>query len=833
MAIHATRDHWRRAGAREADSQSGGVPGSAAPPALVPLSGLATTTADAWPVPSGHETAATDRAESLRRSFVQRASSENRADTLGGLVFGDPAVSIVRRAGSAGRPLDGAVAADLGTRLGADFTRARIHTDSNADAVTQSVDAAAMTVGTDIFFKRGAYAPNTRAGRELLAHELTHVRQNQGGQSATMTSLRALSIGRADDPAEREAEATARAVMNGAAPPEAQASDTPSTTVVRRKLIYAPKGTKPGKGEVVDSLPSAKLTVLERIMAEYYLTSSSKHSITYESNADLKKKMADAASNPPDSFFLSLKSLDDLDLFVQKLQDAKITPASSMANALEARRQRLQKKWNASLGPAPTLPKPLRDPLYTPPKDSHKTAASRKGRDDAGFKKVPNPVEGTAGKTTASVNVALIERERKSGSRFQVGETHLSVCATCGFPSDTCMFEVDHQQPWSDIRKQLHRLADGMRMDSALYKQIQTTTPGFDRFFLVQGVPGTPGCKVLLTEECANVFSNNLNNLMRICRKCNGPWGKSDMATWVWFGKTSLFGKPFIDYCFPSGIPDVPTTQVISTTENGQGLGKAARSWFETRHLPVLRDQQVMERLRAIFHDSLMQQTTLRAQSEVESDPVKKKKMMSEAKYAERKNMAIKGTVGATATYFGNEDLLGVPKPKEKKMSRMREDSPERVVKKIEGVFADREERKQNERLKRRDSYGDGRNRAYSGGNPEAPTKKRKKDADAYNVGFAEGQQAHAAELRLGEQAAIDCDGGASQAAREKIKAGRSPGFIQGFNNFWRLRERAYFRGRDDGQNRRRLNHGQVPQPPHGRDRLLMDYMDGYNDGRG
>ena len=67
-------------------------------------------------------------------------------------------------------------------RFDADFSGVRIHTDSHADELARSVDAQAFTVGRNVVFGAGHYAPNTERGKRLLAHELTHVIQQQGGQ---------------------------------------------------------------------------------------------------------------------------------------------------------------------------------------------------------------------------------------------------------------------------------------------------------------------------------------------------------------------------------------------------------------------------------------------------------------------------------------------------------------------------------------------------------------------------------------------------------------------------------------------------------------------------
>jgi len=62
-------------------------------------------------------------------------------------------------------------------RFGHDFSRVRVHNDSKAADTAQAVRAKAFTVGRDIAFGGGKYAPDTHGGRRLMAHELAHVVQ--------------------------------------------------------------------------------------------------------------------------------------------------------------------------------------------------------------------------------------------------------------------------------------------------------------------------------------------------------------------------------------------------------------------------------------------------------------------------------------------------------------------------------------------------------------------------------------------------------------------------------------------------------------------------------
>lgn len=62
-------------------------------------------------------------------------------------------------------------------RFGADFSGVRVHTDDAAARQSKKIDAAAFTTGRDIHFARGKFQPDTAAGKELIAHELTHTIQ--------------------------------------------------------------------------------------------------------------------------------------------------------------------------------------------------------------------------------------------------------------------------------------------------------------------------------------------------------------------------------------------------------------------------------------------------------------------------------------------------------------------------------------------------------------------------------------------------------------------------------------------------------------------------------
>ncbi len=67
--------------------------------------------------------------------------------------------------------------------IGADFSQVRLHTDEKAAEMNESVQARAFTHGQDIYFNKGEYQPESPEGKRLLAHELTHVTQQNGGHT--------------------------------------------------------------------------------------------------------------------------------------------------------------------------------------------------------------------------------------------------------------------------------------------------------------------------------------------------------------------------------------------------------------------------------------------------------------------------------------------------------------------------------------------------------------------------------------------------------------------------------------------------------------------------
>ncbi|OKH17742.1 hypothetical protein NIES208_07925 [[Limnothrix rosea] IAM M-220] len=93
----------------------------------------------------------------------------------------------INQARGTGQKLPNFLKPKMEQAFGHDFSNVRIHNSSNADHLNHSIRAKAFTTGQDIFFRKGQYQPHSHTGQTLLAHELTHVVQQQSPSSRIQT----------------------------------------------------------------------------------------------------------------------------------------------------------------------------------------------------------------------------------------------------------------------------------------------------------------------------------------------------------------------------------------------------------------------------------------------------------------------------------------------------------------------------------------------------------------------------------------------------------------------------------------------------------------------
>jgi hypothetical protein len=163
-----------------------------------------------------------------KRSPVRRATPRREGAT---------AAKVKEPLRSPGRPLPAGPRAAMESRFGHDFSRIRIHDDSAAASASEAMNARAYTVGDDLVFGAGEFAPERPGGAHLLAHELAHAVQHEEAGAVDADRLDA-----SGDAPEREAADAADAVLTGSRPRLSHASQPGGAAAVGRQ----PKDTSPG-----------------------------------------------------------------------------------------------------------------------------------------------------------------------------------------------------------------------------------------------------------------------------------------------------------------------------------------------------------------------------------------------------------------------------------------------------------------------------------------------------------------------------------------------------------------------------------------------------------
>lgn len=193
---------------------------------------------------------------------------------------------------TSGSSLDSGTQQFMESRFGRDLSDVRVHTNSAAAASARAVNASAYTVGKQIVFRENQYRPNTVAGKNLLAHELTHVVQQNSApttvqrsnassrdslpdKAAPSMSRRAVTagpiqIGPSGDSFEREADSVARYVMQTSSPAVKPAISTMSggQRVQLRRRVFDGGSPPFSRGSTLPYREATELLSCIRIMGE-------------------------------------------------------------------------------------------------------------------------------------------------------------------------------------------------------------------------------------------------------------------------------------------------------------------------------------------------------------------------------------------------------------------------------------------------------------------------------------------------------------------------------------------------------------------------------------
>src|SRR5262249_53993224 len=106
-----------------------------------------------------------------------------------GIAHTEAPPSVHQTLSKSGQPLDASARAFMEPRFGQDFSHVRVHTDPQAAQSAADVSARAYTVGNNVVFGAGQYAPGTNAGDSLIAHELTHTVQQSSVANLNSTTM--------------------------------------------------------------------------------------------------------------------------------------------------------------------------------------------------------------------------------------------------------------------------------------------------------------------------------------------------------------------------------------------------------------------------------------------------------------------------------------------------------------------------------------------------------------------------------------------------------------------------------------------------------------------
>ncbi|CAD5959525.1 hypothetical protein NO976_03165 [Planktothrix agardhii] len=173
-------------------------------------------------------------------SAIQREGEEEEIQakpqnkSLGGGAVSTDIETTIQSAKSGGSPLDAGLQRKMGKAMGADFSGVKVHTDSQSDKLNRSLSSRAFATGPNLFFKQGEYNPGSKTGQELIAHELTHVVQQNGGSIKRKLDKESQpnnnSVSISPLPSNSLKIQQAPPTLTSTAPPSATQNQTPSAT---------------------------------------------------------------------------------------------------------------------------------------------------------------------------------------------------------------------------------------------------------------------------------------------------------------------------------------------------------------------------------------------------------------------------------------------------------------------------------------------------------------------------------------------------------------------------------------------------------------------------
>lgn len=200
-------------------------------------------------------------------SFIQKKEADGKS------VANDAISNQIQSTKGSGRPINESTKSFMESRFGTDFSDVNVHTGSYASQLSSQLNAQAFTVGNDIYFNDGKYAPDSNEGKRLLAHELTHVVQQTPNISAkkiqrlVRTSLVTCPVGQNPFAADRHASAllaNAVALINSAVAARPSNPAHPDVITVGNAMHTAFRLNAANNSNWVDPAPHFGIPLIRR-----------------------------------------------------------------------------------------------------------------------------------------------------------------------------------------------------------------------------------------------------------------------------------------------------------------------------------------------------------------------------------------------------------------------------------------------------------------------------------------------------------------------------------------------------------------------------------------
>jgi hypothetical protein len=243
-----------------------------------------------------------------------------------------------------GQPLPKSVRAFFAPRFGQDFSHIRIHSNTEGAHLARKLNAKAFTTGSNIVFGSGEYSPGSSRGKQLLAHELTHVMQQSKERSlkkepnvdkglrvhranSMEIRLKDIKVGDPELPEKKDLDFTIATVLGEASPTGPIREKHGIAMVLKRRVEEKWKGKSTFKNIILNTGVYGNPTrnALSRL-AELYLNKKANNLNEFQQLVDKVKGLRKSDRD-------YLKTKGGFKTFVERIEQAKMATEFVLAEA--------------------------------------------------------------------------------------------------------------------------------------------------------------------------------------------------------------------------------------------------------------------------------------------------------------------------------------------------------------------------------------------------------------------------------------------------------------------------------------------------------------------